>query len=63
MLFHGQAATESIQNPTEVCIVYLREKITQLRGLADAIEERQKYVRSYMLKHALRNTKKTKRAK
>jgi hypothetical protein len=54
---------ETTGNPTEVCVLYLREKIAQLRGLVDAIEQRQEYVRSYMLKNALRNTKKSKRAK
>lgn len=52
-----------ISNPTEVCVVYLREKIAQLIGLVDAINQRQEYVRSYMLKDALRNTKKNKRSK
>ena len=28
LLFHGQSASRATQNPTEVCIVYLREKIT-----------------------------------
>ena len=44
-------------------MVYLREKIAQLTGLVDAIEHRGEFVRSYMLKDSLRNTKKTKRAK
>ena len=35
----------------------------QLRGLVDAIEERQNHVKSYMLKHSLRATKKIKRAR
>ena len=48
-------------SPTEVCVVYLREKIAQLTGIVDAINHRQEYVHSYMLKSALRSTKKTKR--
>ena len=36
LLLRGQDST-SFANPTEVCIVYLREKIAQLRGLVDAI--------------------------
>jgi len=44
-------------------VLYLREKIAQLRGLVDAIDQRQENVKSYMLKNALRNTKKAKRAK
>ena len=57
------SANSGIDNPTEVCIIYLREKITQLRGLIDAIDQRQEYVDSFMLKDSLKNTKKTKRAK
>ena len=50
-------------NPTEICVVYLREKIAQLTGLVDAIDQRSEFVRSYMLKDSLRGTKKAKRAK
>ncbi len=57
------SANSGIDNQTEVCIIYLREKITQLRGLIDAIDQRQEYVNSFMLKDSLKNTKKTKRAK
>ena len=46
------------ENPIEICLVYLREKIAQSQGLVDAIDQRQKYVDSYMLKVAVRDTKK-----
>ena len=52
-----------VSNPTEICVVYLREKIAQLIGLVDAIDQRSEFVRSYMLKDSLRGTKKVKRAK
>lgn len=59
----GKTVAAGIGNPTEVCVVYLREKIAQLIGLVDAIEQRAEFVRSYMLKDSLRGTKKLKRAK
>jgi len=46
--------------PTKKCQVYLKQKIAQLRGLLEAIQDRSRMVHGYTIKSELKDQKLTK---
>lgn len=56
-VFADYASLLDIYNPNTQCEAYLKEKVTKLQSLLSVLNERKRYVKSYVKKIEMRNIK------